>query len=355
MRDSSKRKSDGRVSKHLPKRTTVFVVGAGFSRDLGYPLTSELLKQLQMSAPLWAVFRKVVKFHHPDWNGRKNTLPDIETLLTEWAANQDLLPSLRPIGEFSADDLKRLRRNLLGEIADWFHGIHKKPFRGRESALRRFVQLISSVENPVVVSFNWDYELDRVLCEGRQRREVYGITANLLRTPVILKPHGSLNWYRFNPGKHIKEARRETLWEDSKKKQNARYCFLNWRAPKSSRRRYIPWIVPPTHVKSFDHSMLRRIWRTSVDCLSVAKRIYFLGYSLPAADWHSRYIFRCGFHNQVEGRPLDKGGREKSTGRAAVFVVNPKDKKAYKRIQTTAGYDCVWIRSKVKEWLRKSV
>jgi hypothetical protein len=250
--------------------------------------------------------------------------------------------------------LKRLRRDLLGEIADWFHRIHKKHIRGRELALRRFVAMTSSVENPIIISFNWDYELDRALCDTRDRRDLYGLRVAGLNPPVILKPHGSLNWYRYVQGKHIKRVLREILWEGKKKRRAARYCFLNWRAPKSSRRRYIPWIVPPTHVKSFEHPMLRRVWRTCVDCLSVARSIYFLGYSLPAADWHSRYIFRCGFHNQMKGRPSDTGDREDSTGRASVFVVNPRDEAAYKRIQTAAGYNCTWIRSRVKDWLRET-
>ena len=100
--------------------------------------------------------------------------------------------------------------------------------------------------------------------------------------------------------------------------------------------------------------MLQQIWRTAVDCLSVVERIYFLGYSLPAADWHSRYIFRCGFYNQINGRPLETRGREKPTGRAKVFVVNRKDGEAYKRIQTVAGYGCTWIRRKAKDWLKES-
>jgi len=340
-----------RIRKDRVDRTTVFVVGAGFSRDLGYPLTRDLLTRLPMSAPLWKVFRRVVRFHHPDWNGRKANLPNVETLLTEWEANEELLPSLRPTGPFTANHLRKLRRDLLAAIAEWFHSIHKRRSANRDSILKAFRQLIQSVENPVIVSFNWDYELDRILCEGKKRREVYGLEESGLRTPVLLKPHGSLTWYRFHPGRHIKESLRETLWEDKKHVRNPRYCFLDWRAPKSSHRRYVPWIIPPTLLKSFGHPMLQRIWRRSVDCLSVARNIYFLGYSLPAADWHSRYIFRCGFHNQIEGRPLDSGGRERRTGRAKVFIVNPKDSDAYNRIQTTAGWNCTWIRSSVKDWL----
>jgi hypothetical protein len=152
----------------------------------------------------------VGKFHHPDWDGSKDTPPDIETLLTEWSANQDLLPSIRPNGPFTEDDLKRLRRNLLGEIADWFHEIHASPSKVRDRTLAEFFKLVSSFENPAIISFNWDYELDRILCERRRRRDVYGFE-NQLKCPVLLKPHSSLNWYRSSPGRHIEEKLRETF------------------------------------------------------------------------------------------------------------------------------------------------
>jgi len=158
-----------------PAMTTVFVVGAGFSRDLGYPLTRDLLKRLPMSVSLWGVLRKVVKFHHPDWDGRKDSLPDIETLLTEWTANEELLPALRPGGPFRAEDLRHLRQDLLGAIAYSFHRIHRKRSAIREWIHRRFFKMVSTAENPVIISFNWDYELDKILCKGRKHLEVYGV------------------------------------------------------------------------------------------------------------------------------------------------------------------------------------
>jgi hypothetical protein len=56
-------------------------------------LTREFLQDLRMTKSLRKVLIRVVMFHHPDWNGKKLSLPDIETLLTEWTANEELLPS----------------------------------------------------------------------------------------------------------------------------------------------------------------------------------------------------------------------------------------------------------------------
>ena len=165
-----------------------------------------------------------------------------------------------------------------------------------------------------------------------------------------LKPHGSLNWYPAKLGGHIRPHLRELLWKGKKKEV---YCFLRWREPRSTRRRYVPWIVPPTHLKDFRHLMLRRIWQRCVEVLSAASHVYFLGYSLPSSDWHSRYIFRCGFHNQEVGRPND-GGRYRPRGRARVSVVNP-DPSAFRQIESAVGWKCDWVPKRIGRWLHDEI
>ena len=78
-------------------RRTVFVVGAGFSADLEYPLTSQLLPRVRnrFDKAFSTQFDEVVRFHHPGWDRRRATLPDIEQLLTELSANEELLPAVR--------------------------------------------------------------------------------------------------------------------------------------------------------------------------------------------------------------------------------------------------------------------
>ncbi len=98
--------------------------------------------------------------------------------------------------------------------------------------------------------------------------------------------------------------------------------------------------------------MLRMVWKRCVETLSIASEVYFLGYSLPIADWHSRYILRCGFHNQEEGLPLN-GKRAKPIGKSRVYVVNP-DRVALQRIETVVGWKCEWIPMRISQWLGSS-
>ena len=313
--------------------------------EFGYPTARELLPRVwgRLNEDKQAVLGKIVRFHHPGWDGRAATLPEVEELLTELAANKDLLPSLRSKGGFSVSDLESAREGLLLEIARWFHEIHAEGKGG--PVLRQVVKRIKATK-AAIISFNWDYELDKALLSTVTPAS-YGIGDGTVRGTVLLKPHGSLNWYPGATGAHIRRDLRKLLWSEKGKKV---YCFLRWREIRSGRRQYLPWIVPPTHLKDFNHPMLKRIWQRCVDVLSKGEKVYFLGYSLPPADWHSRYIFRCGFHNQQEGLPVDHG-REKPTGRSRVWVVNP-DPGVFRRIESIVGWKCKWVPKRIGEWLR---
>ena len=103
--------------------------------------------------------------------------------------------------------------------------------------------------------------------------------------PSYSKPHGSLKWYLESSVAHVRKDLLDCLYKGSGKEDDESvYRFLRWRAPKSKLgREYDPWIVPPTHLKRFRHPMLRILWERSVQALSTAKRVYFVGYSQPEA------------------------------------------------------------------------
>ena len=339
---------------------TVFIVGAGASTEMGYPLTRDLLFGLEprLNDKLRDQFGRVVRFHYPMWDERNETLPDIEEFLTQLTANEDLLPVIRSTGpHFGAKELKQFREDLLLEIARWFHEIHHAK-RNLSPIRDQLLQRIRSSENPVIISFNWDYELDKaVFGEGPDLAErlQIGYGAKTVPRPgiLILKPHGSLNWYLQEVGQHIKSDRVTLLWKPSarnEQKSEPIYCFLRWRGPKSSHgRRYVPWIVPPTHMKSFQHQMLRGVWRQCAYSLGTASKVFFLGYSLPAADWHARYIFRCGFYSDP-GQGLRTGVRAKRAASPEVTVVNP-DNAAFRRTEAVVGNNCNWKPLTVARWL----
>ncbi len=51
-----------------------------------------------------------------------------------------------------------------------------------------------------------------------------------------------------------------------------------------------PAIIPPTYAKLTGQKWLRNIWHTALDILSKAKKIIFIGYSMPDSDGFMRAL-----------------------------------------------------------------
>lgn len=336
-------------------RDTVYVVGAGFSAGLGYPQTKTLLIDVwdRLDSSSQGQLRKIIKFHHPSFRSRRKTsFPDIEPLLTEIQVNLDLFDASRPSeGGFTKKKLIGARKELLTTIADWFHELFKKA--DKTSWLSKFIKQIQN-ENAAIVSFNWDLVLDQLLFKDQLNDETYGLSDELSTGPILLKPHGSLNWYEAQQIPNVDSSKRTVIFPNENEVERIE-VFRRPRAIRSgSGQKYTPLIVPPTYLKDFNRPIFRQIWNRCTDVLSTPKRLVFLGYSLPAADLHAQFIFRCGFYNQIEGR-LKEDGRDRhpETGPAEVTIVNP-DQDAARRIEAVAGpqFSCTWFPGRIEDWLK---
>jgi hypothetical protein len=345
---------------HLTKsahiRETVYVVGAGFSAGLGYPLTKSLLIDVwdRLEDQPRTQLREIIKFHHPAFSAkRKTSFPDIEQLLTEIAVNLDLFDASRPAeGNFTKTQLQDAREDLLFTIAQWFHDLYEQA--SGTSWLSDIVKRLKR-ENAAIVSFNWDLILDQLLFEDGLSSEHYGLSEDIGSGPLLLKPHGSLNWYESSQIRKVSVQKRLRIFQHKDKAQCVE-AFLYPRSIKSKfGRRYTPLIIPPTYLKDFTRPIFRRLLIRCTDVLSTPKRLVFLGYSLPASDLQAQFILRCGFHNQVEGRLRKDGTRNPPTGPAEVIIVNP-DQGAARRIEAMAGpkVPCHWVPKRIQEWLPKA-
>jgi hypothetical protein len=335
-------------------RKEVYVVGAGFSAGLGYPLTSSLLIEVwdHLESNEREGLGKVIKFHHPQFDASKKTsFPNIEQLLTEFSVNEELFEASRPSGgNFTKSELYELREALLFTIAQWFHKLYQKA--KTKSWLSDFRKRIDD-EKAAIISFNWDLVLDHLLFSEPLTPESYGLAETLGNNPVLIKPHGSLNWFDSTQISKVKRNRRVEIFPNNNNGTGGVEAFLFPRSIRSKTgRRYTPLIVPPTYLKDFNRPIFRHIWNRSTELLSTAKNLYFLGYSLPAADLQAQFILRCGFHNQIEGRLKPGGGRYPPTGPVPIFIVNP-DQGAARRIEAVAGpqLKCQWVYKKVEDWL----
>lgn len=337
----------------IAKARTVYVIGAGFSAGLSYPLVNDLLIRLWDRLPMAQRVKlgKVIKFQHPGFDPSSRTsFPTIEHFLSEIMASEQLFEACHPVpGKFTLRSLKNIHRDLLLAIVDWFHEMHKETFGNLPHWLKVFRDDVLE-PGDTLISFNWDLILDHLLYGETIDAASYGFSLRGARRQVLLKPHGSLNWYDGAQETQIGQDRRVELHKDMG--GHNVYAFRHFQSPRPEARRYMPLIVPPVYNKDFGPQLFQNIWRACVADLSTARKVVFLGYSLSDADLHARHVLRQGFHNQIVGQWLCNGTRAKPAGKATVVIVNP-DQGAAARIERTVGSKirCEWYPIPVSGWV----
>jgi hypothetical protein len=341
-------------------RDCVYIIGAGFSAGLGYPLTSDLLQRLWprlKDRDFKSRLTKVIEFHHHGFNPKRfSSFPNVEQLLSQMEVNDQFFDASRNhTGEFTKEKLQDIQQHLLLELADWFHALTQtdQMERAQTSWLRRFKDRVER-ERAAVISFNWDLVLDKLLFGDNLNANSYGFPQIRDNAPALLKPHGSLNWFEDKAGKFIKESKRFAVHNDG---DHTVYAFRDLtRGPDTKHSRtYRPLIIPPVFLKKFDDPIFTKLWQRATSELSTAKKVVFLGYSMPDADLHTQFIVRCGFHNQVKGEVSESGARVGGPGPAEVVIVNP-DRAAAQRIASAVSVKskCDWISVPAADWVMDS-
>lgn len=329
------------------------MIGAGLSAGLGFPTIQNLLPDLWERLErhgLDTEIAEVIRFHHPDFHpARRETYPTIEQLLSEMKANADLFSSTRAtVGGFTISELERRRANLLQEIAAWFHELKGAALRAKPKWLSNLVEAMK-FEEASIISFNWDLVLDQLLFGRSLSKSSYGLDRRR-KGPHLLKPHGSLNWYRRDTAKPLGETKKFSLGGEGSAEV---FAFRPLRAPRSKEgRQYMPLIVPPVYAKQFEGPLFQKLWLEAVRALSTASEVRILGYSLAEADFHARFVLRCGFYNQEHGQLGTDAKREPPTGRAKVVVVD-RERAPLSRIRELVGWECEFHEKKISAWIEQ--
>lgn len=99
----------------------------------------------------------------------------------------------------------------------------------------------------------------------------------------VLKLHGSVNWAR--PGRQGGKLRVYGSYDD------VRGAGLT------------PVLVPPTWRKEFGDA-LGGIWNAATRAIEQATRIYVIGFSIPETDPHFKYLLAAGLQNNISLRKL---------------------------------------------------
>jgi NAD-dependent SIR2 family protein deacetylase len=313
---------------------TIFIIGAGFSYDIGIPMQAELLPTiLNYDLPEYLANEriKILAFieHIYGLNSRSAeqlVLEDIYTPLHQSVSRKEYLKN------YSTESLEEIE-NSLNLLISFVIDNGKRNFETTDQYVYQFInRLIADKINArtsdhfSILSLNWDIVLDKRLFEfiGNEGSIDYGchcagidydnrIIPSLiakergLYTIKLLKLHGSLNWVTC-PKCH-------RLFINKIEKEGMKAFEGRVICPICDDVKLQAAILLPTFQKDFEKYHIQSIWNQASVELSEATKLVFMGYSFPLAD----YDFRSLITKHVDNVEVDvvlktPNGREDEVG-----------------------------------------
>jgi hypothetical protein len=295
--------------------TTVFILGAGASRDAGAPLMNDFLdvaERLLVSGKAGHCtkdFRFVFDaLSHLQETQSKFALTfhNVEAAFAAF----EVAGIVEKLGGMDAEKIERLpsaMRRLIYRTLE-LTVCFPRDANGVRPPLgyRQLVELITKIHpgNPwqrsSIITFNYDIALDYALrYEGipvdyclSERRSAEAL--------ALMKLHGSLNWRYCEKCPHL------SPWEIGEYFRDRRFLGtppdsvtlevasaisdLHHECGES----YQPFIVPPTWNKTIYKSHLQKVWAAAAAELSAATEILVMGYSLPETDVFFKHLLALG-------------------------------------------------------------
>jgi NAD-dependent SIR2 family protein deacetylase len=309
----------------MPNDKTVFIVGAGFSKNAGLPLQSEFIGLFLRAVEHkkgWSRFLMdpLAEFVQQTFGFRLGQddsclYPDLEDVFTmlDLSANTGHTLGIK----YPPKELRKVRRMLLSRIIRMLNKAYldgKRNPSPERALLLDFLRGID-VKKHQFVSLNWDLVIEGCLEELRApfppyySREIGPVRLDqhgqLLRSNpdpdglTIAKMHGSINWLYC-------DCCRRAYWVRA-----ADVARLAIQVLKSNEveelypRRVFPRLLCPScemdlgvrlatfsYQKSLKVPIFESAWLEAEKTLRRATKWVFIGYSLPAADFEFKYLLK---------------------------------------------------------------
>jgi hypothetical protein len=298
---------------------TVFILGAGASREAGAPLMGDFLDiadALRKTGKVGSnaesfdlVFKAVAALQAVH---SKSSL-DLDNMESLFAAFEMAALFNRPLGPLSIERVQELPAAMRCLIVQTLEQQIIYPVHDRRALppepYSPFVELLSKLWEKdagkvAIITFNYDLALDYALHFSSVPLD-YCLEDKASSSPVhLMKLHGSLNWTRCTqcpaitpwPLEQFFSQHRWQFWPGDKGPARLDLAaklpsgLIHCNKPRSSE----PAIVPPTWNKTQHHLQISNVWRHAARHLSEAENIFVVGYSLPDTDQFFRYLFALG-------------------------------------------------------------
>jgi hypothetical protein len=333
---------------------TVFILGAGASKEAGGPLMGEFLriardlkeegKIKDVAEDVERVIDAIDQLQIVHFKSILN-LDNIEEVFGAFEMGR----LMNGVGTYSVEEVIELISSLKKLILRTLEISIQFPSDGKRvhppGPYEEFASLIIDVcgrsrEECAVITFNYDISLDYAL-------QFYGIPVNycleenVIRSAIkILKLHGSLNWGKcakedcsltipWNMGDFFKKFHFE-LWKEPKsitldigsKLVNHEHCGRPLLCE--------PMIVPPTWNKTEYHGNLTNVWAEAGRQLGEAENIFIVGYSHPSSDEFFKYLFALGSIGRAKVRRFWVFDPDKSIEERYAAIVGTGIKRQFK-------------------------
>ena len=334
--------------KSKPVKKTVYILGAGFSQPAGGPSQAAIMRKVMTLPP------------SPNVDIRLRNLKSFLTghlgIPTDKLANVSLEDVYTPIDRCIADgvslrgktpiELQELRSNLDSLIAIAIEDCIGRAPRNQHYVKQLAEHLVAKASHRAVlaadantaaeakqydpfavISLNWDILLDnaiaRALRDADQDRgtgdyDPFGVVDyccyvsslesddGKIRSGLwslgsrgynvkLLKIHGSMNWLQCTNCQRLFTAFGDKLILSDENGKECRHCQKH-----GIHARLRGTLVMPTFLKDLTNFQLKLVWQNAGVELMEARRLVFIGYSLPDADFEFRQLLTRTVHRDAE-------------------------------------------------------
>lgn len=317
----------------------VVVLGAGVSRTFGLPLASQLFPQMVdwihqrgEEHRLSPVFQ-FLEFFYPRFAKSSGWFPPAEDVLgmLDAALLYNALRSGNVGYRWRSGPIEAFRIRFARLLGEYLWSFQKSVSDADLACLRRLVA--SNGTRTVYVTFNYDLTLETALAaEGIPYS--YSLQPGRPSAVSVLKPHGSINWYRRTSHFDATDPRFFALGPELAAGTSHRLAETGRGVSKE------PFIIPPTPNKQFTTEELRRTWMAFSVCIASSPEVIAAGYSMPDADRMARIV-------------LNRAGPRHSA-RRRVRVINPsvEVREAY---VNCVSPKCEFVASTFREWVDREL
>ena len=267
---------------------TVYVLGAGFSKDAGCPTVSEFISKTTISRlkkTLNQAEKKKLDFLQSYWNYRIEEgycESNIESIFNHVSAAKYLFMESMTESNTSNYDAENIYEDLQWYILKTLKESTKKKIP------KEYYKFVKEIFQPkdVIISFNYDLILEKAFTDSKISID-YGISKPEKNDRLILKLHGSANWI------YCKDCNYSYPTEDHSG-LNALLGDIN--CHNCNKKHLQPILIPPTLYKDYQDQelggMIQGLWSRANEELYTADRIVFIGFSMSQTDTYAQELFK---------------------------------------------------------------